>query len=261
MDALTWFGLFAVSLMLAFYAAEDFSPWFVLAFAGACLLASAYGFLQGAWPFGAVEAVWAVIAMRRWRLRLRSKSEAAPITAGGLPGMSERVLLGRITGAHGLKGEVKIATFTAAPEDLATYGPLSSADGTRVFEIASLRGSGGAAVIARLLGVADRSSAESLCGTELFVARVVLPPASADEYYHSDLIGLTAISPDGETLGQIVAVQNYGAGDLLELRPVSGRQTELIPFEYAHVPKVDLEEGRLTIVKPVYVQAESTETE
>jgi hypothetical protein len=81
-DALSWFGLLAVSLMLAFYAAEDFSPWFVLAFAGACLLASLYGFLQGAWPFGAVEAVWAALAVRRWRLRVRAQSEAKRMTAG-----------------------------------------------------------------------------------------------------------------------------------------------------------------------------------
>jgi hypothetical protein len=82
MDALTWFGLFAVSLMLAFYAAEELSPWFVLAFAGACLLASLYGFLQGAWPFGAVEAVWAAIAVHRWRLRVKAQDEAALIAAG-----------------------------------------------------------------------------------------------------------------------------------------------------------------------------------
>jgi hypothetical protein len=82
MDALSWFGLFAVSLMLAFYAAEDLSPWFVLAFSGACLLASLYGFLQGAWPFGAVEAVWAALAVHRWRLRVKAQNEAKLVTAG-----------------------------------------------------------------------------------------------------------------------------------------------------------------------------------
>ena len=85
MDALTWFGFFAVSLMLVLYAVEDRSPWFVLGFAGACLLASAYGFLQGAWPFGAVEAIWAVVALRRWRLRVRHQAEARRIEEGGLP--------------------------------------------------------------------------------------------------------------------------------------------------------------------------------
>jgi hypothetical protein len=86
MDALSWFGLLAVSLMLAFYAAEDISPWFVLAFAGSCLLASLYGFLQGAWPFGAVEAVWAALAVRRWKLRVWAQSEAKSMTAGAKHG-------------------------------------------------------------------------------------------------------------------------------------------------------------------------------
>jgi 16S rRNA processing protein RimM len=174
--------------------------------------------------------------------------------------MSELVLIGRISSAHGLKGEVKIAAFTAEPEDIAAYGPLKSADGARIFEIASLRGAGGGAVIARLHGVADRNAAEQLKGTELYVARAVLPPAGDGEYYHSDLIGLTAVSPDGETLGEVIAVQNFGAGDLLELRPARGRQTELVPFESTHVPKVDLEAGRVTIVWPVYENSASTET-
>ncbi len=175
--------------------------------------------------------------------------------------MSERVLLGRISGAHGLKGEVKIATFTAEPEDVAAYGPLTSEDGTRKFEIASLRNAGGGAVIARLSGVTDRNGAEALRGTALYVERAALPPADEDEYYHSDLAGLTAVSAEGETLGEIVAVYNYGAGDLLELRLAGGRRTELIPFESAHVPKVDLEAGRITIIRPVYEDDKSTESE
>jgi 16S rRNA processing protein RimM len=175
--------------------------------------------------------------------------------------MSELILLGRISGAHGLKGEVKIAAFTAEPGDIAAYGPLKSADGTQVFEIASLRSAGSGAVIARLHGVQDRNAAERLRGTELYVARAALPPAEAGEYYHSDLIGLTAVSPDGETLGEVIAVQNFGAGDLLELRPARGRQTELIPFESAHVPKVDLDAGCVTIVWPVYENGRSAELE
>ena len=166
--------------------------------------------------------------------------------------MSELILIGRISGAHGLKGEVKIAAFTAEPEDIAAYGPLKTADGARRFEIASLRNAGGGAVIARLSGVADRNAAEQLRGTELYVARAALPPAGAEEYYHSDLIGLKAASPGGEILGEVIAVQNFGAGDLLELRRAKGRQTELIPFESTHVPKVDLEAGRVIIIWPVY---------
>jgi 16S rRNA processing protein RimM len=175
--------------------------------------------------------------------------------------MSELVLLGRISGAHGLKGEVKIAAFTAEPEDIAAYGPLTSADGSRIFEIASLRSAGGGAIIARLRGVSDRDAAEKLRGTELYVARASLPPPDAGEYYHSDLIGLTAVSPSGETLGEVTGVQNFGAGDLLELRVAKGRQTELVPFESTHVPHVDLEAGRVIIVRPVYENGEGTESE
>jgi 16S rRNA processing protein RimM len=173
----------------------------------------------------------------------------------------ERVLLGRITGAHGLKGEVKIAAFTAGPEDVAAYGPLTNADGTKSFEIASLRSAGGGSVIARLRGVADRNAAEALRGTELFVSREVLPAPGEDEYYHSDLIGLAAVSSAGEALGEIIAVHNYGAGDLLELRLPNSRKTELIPFESAYVPMVDLKVGCITIVKPAYERDESAEQE
>jgi 16S rRNA processing protein RimM len=175
--------------------------------------------------------------------------------------MSELVLLGRISGAHGLKGEVKIAAFTAEPEDITAYGPLKTANGARSFEIESLRRAGGSAVIARLRGVADRNAAEQLRGTELYIDRAALPPAAAEEYYHSDLIGLKAVSLDGETLGEVIAVQNFGAGDLLELRPARGRQTELIPFESAYVPKVDLEAGCVIIVWPIYENSVSAEME
>jgi 16S rRNA processing protein RimM len=175
--------------------------------------------------------------------------------------MSELILLGRISGAHGLKGEVKIAAFTAEPEDIAAYGPLRSQDGAWTFKIASLRSAGGGAVIARLHGVQDRNAAEQLKGMELYVARTSLPPAEAGEYYHSDLIGLTAVSPEGETLGEVTGVQNYGAGDLLELRPAPGRETDLVPFDSTHVPKVDVEAGRVTIVWPVYGKSGSAEIE
>jgi 16S rRNA processing protein RimM len=172
------------------------------------------------------------------------------------------VLLGRITGAHGLKGEVKIAAFTAQPEDISAYGALTNADGTRKFQIASLRGTSGGAVIARLRGVSTREEAEQLRGTDLFVSREALPePEASDEFYHSDLIGLEAISPDGETIGEVVAVYNFGAGDLLEVRFSKERYPELIPFESAHAPHVDVPGRRIMIVRPIYQQGEGPESE
>ncbi len=168
----------------------------------------------------------------------------------------ELVLLGRITDAHGLKGEVKIASYTARPEDIAAYGPLITADKVRRFEIASLRPGSRGVVIAQLSGVADRTAAEKLKGTELYVAREVLPAPDEDEFYHSDLIGLLAHSPSGETIGEVVAVHNFGAGDLLEIRVSGSSRTELIPFDAANVPKIDLQEGYVAVVLPSPESAE-----
>ncbi len=170
------------------------------------------------------------------------------------------VLLGRITGAHGLKGEVKIAAFTGDPQDIASYGALKNADGTRHFHLSALRSMKGGSVIARLRGVSDRDEAEKLRGTDLYVPRAALPPPeSEDEYYHSDLIGMEAVSPGGETIGEVIAVHNFGAGDLLEVRFADERQPVLIPFENAHVPRVDIAARQVTVVRPVYEQDESAE--
>jgi 16S rRNA processing protein RimM len=169
----------------------------------------------------------------------------------------ERVLLGRITGAHGLKGEVKIATFTAVPEDIGSYGALTDATGARVFQIAAMRIVKGGSIVARIRGVTDRDEAEKLRGTDLYARRSALPPPEEDEFYYSDLVGLQAVSPEGETLGEIVGVQNYGAGDLLEVRFGKEREPVLIPFDGVHVPHVDIAAGRVTIVRPVYEEKPS----
>lgn len=160
------------------------------------------------------------------------------------------MLLGRIAGAHGIRGEVLIKSFTAAPEDIGAYGALSTADGSRAFEIASARPTPKGGVVARLVGISDRNAAEALKGTELYVARDRLPPPSDDEFYYADLVGMTAVTPDGATLGEIVAVQNFGAGDLLEVRLAGKAKTELLPFTDAVVPNVDVAARRVTVVLP-----------
>jgi len=171
-----------------------------------------------------------------------------------------KVLLGRIGGAHGLRGEVKIATFTAAPEDITAYGPLTSADGTRTFTITGMRAASGGSVIARLKGVADRTQAEALNGVELFVSRDALPPPDDDdEFYYSDLIGLAAVSPDGAVVGKVIAVHNFGAGDLIEVRFDGERQPVMIPFDNAHVPHVDIGAGRVTVIRPAFESGEEGE--
>lgn len=160
---------------------------------------------------------------------------------------ARRVLLGRITGVHGLKGEVVVHSFTGAPEDIAAYGELHAGKGERTVALTVVRVAE-KGVIARVAGISDRTAAEALKGTELWVDRERLPVVEEGEYYHADLIGLAAVSPEGARLGEIVAVQNYGAGDLLEVRLTGKRQTELVPFQDAFVPEVDIEAGRVVVV-------------
>ena len=170
--------------------------------------------------------------------------------------MAERrtVVVAQIGAAHGIKGEVRLKPFTDVPGDVAAYGPLTAPDG-RVFEIVSVRPAAGSSpgmLVARLKGIEDRNAAEALNGLELSVPQERLPAPAEDEYYHADLIGLDAVSEDGTFLGTIVAVPNYGAGDLLEIAPKRG-ESLLIPFTAAFVPRVDVKAGRVVVVPPTFV--------
>ena len=164
-------------------------------------------------------------------------------------GKPRRVLLGRIAGAHGIRGEVLIKTFTQAPEDIGAYGPLSDAEGKRTFVVNSTRVTQ-KGVVTRLTGVDDRDTAEALRGVELYVDRERLAETGEDEFYHADLVGLSAMTPSGETLGTIIAVHDFGAGDLLEIRLTGAGKTELIPFTDDVVPEVDIAAGRAVVVMP-----------
>jgi len=164
--------------------------------------------------------------------------------------MTDRILLGIITGAHGIRGDAIVRSYAEAPEDVAAYGPLSDEAGTRRFKLKVLRVTPKGAVIVRIAGVSDRDAAEALRGTGLYVARDKLPATDEGEFYHADLVGLAAVAPDGTLLGEIVDVANYGAGDLLEIRITGRRDTELVPFNDTFVPAVDLAGRRATIVLP-----------
>jgi 16S rRNA processing protein RimM len=166
-----------------------------------------------------------------------------------LPAKPDRVLLGEIGRPQGLQGEVRIRSFTAEPAAIADYGPLEDETGMWVFEIESLRVTA-KALTARLKGVESRDQAEALTGTKLFVPRSRLPEREEDEWYHSDLIGLAALAPDGATIGTVIAVHNFGAGDLLEIGPPGGGATVLMPFTRETVPEVDVEGGWLRIAPP-----------
>ena len=168
--------------------------------------------------------------------------------------MTKRVLLGRIGAAHSMRGEVVVTSFAARPLDLAGYGPLTDASGKRQFEIVKLR-QAGKGLIARLKGIEDRTAAEALRGTELYVERGRLPAPAADDFYLADLIGLLAVTADGLEVGEVIDVPNYGGGDLIEIRPAAGGETILLPFTRAHVPSVDIAGGKLLVVPPVLVEA------
>jgi len=169
----------------------------------------------------------------------------------------QRILLGRIAGAHGIRGEVVIHAYTGVPEDIGAYGPLSNADGGRSFTITSARATA-KGVVACIKGVADRNAAEALKGVELYVDRARLPAAAEGEYYHADLIGLAAVDAGGQPIGEIVAVQNFGAGDLLEIRLAGSHQTEFVSFTEATVPQVDIAAGRVVVVMPAADETDET---
>ena len=162
------------------------------------------------------------------------------------------ILLGLITGVHGIRGDVIVRTYTGDPANISAYGPLTDKSGARPLTLSVVRVSG-KGVVARAKGVSDRNAAELLKGRELYVARAKLPKTDAAEYYHADLIGLNAVTPVGEAIGHIIAVQNYGAGDLLEIRMTAGGDTAFVPFTDACVPEVDLSVGRVTVVMPEMV--------
>ena len=166
-----------------------------------------------------------------------------------------RILLGRITGAHGIRGDVIVHSFAAVPENIEAYGALSDASGAREIKL-EIIGSTGKGLIARVAGVTDRNAAEALRGTELYVARSKLPPADDSEYYHADLIGLAAVAPDGTVIGEVVAIENFGAGDLIEVRLSGKTSTELVPFSAACVPEVDIVGRRVVIVLPAVSEDE-----
>ncbi|WP_062226920.1 ribosome maturation factor RimM [Aureimonas frigidaquae] len=159
---------------------------------------------------------------------------------------TEPVLLGVIGGAHGIRGECRVKSYTEDPEDLGAYGPLKDARG-RVFTVLSARLQKNVVVV-RFREVTDRNAAEALNGTELFIDRAHLPD-DGEDFYQADLIGLDARSTEGELLGEIIAFHNFGAGDILEIRSAAGG-TVMIPFTQAAVPDIDLELGAIT-VEPV----------
>ena len=167
--------------------------------------------------------------------------------------MQRDVLLAVVLDAHGLKGEVKVKTFTAAPEKLGAYGPLHALDG-RLFTVTALRASREGEAVAGFAEIKDRTAAEALKGTELFVTRARLPEPEGGAFYYADLIGLEARDNEGRRIGKVLSVQNYGAGDVLVIAGDSGDEI-LIAFTKDNVPEIDIKGGRLIVAVPDEVDA------
>ncbi len=171
--------------------------------------------------------------------------------------MSEaRLCVGVIVGAHGVRGDLRVKSFTDNPEDLVSYGPLTDVAGTREFRLRVLGGGRGVLRV-HMDGVDDRDAAEALAGIELYVARNQLPTPEPDEFYHADLIGLRAELPDGSLFGTVRALHDFGAGDVIEIALAAGG-TVVLPFTRATVPAIDVAAGRVVIEPPQELVARET---
>ena len=167
----------------------------------------------------------------------------------GPDGNKELVLVGEIGAAQGLKGEVRLRSYTQDPADIAAYGPLQDEAGAMTIEIERVRVTP-KALIARIKGVTTREGAEALNGLKLYVSRAALPAEDEDEWYVADLIGLEAVDADGTPIGTVVGVHNFGASDIIEVAPKDGTATLLVAFTDSSVPDVDLQAGRLVLIPP-----------
>ena len=167
------------------------------------------------------------------------------------------IFVAQVGAAHGVRGEVKVTTFTADPMALADYKTLLRQDGSPALAIASARPAKGG-IVARLKGVADRNAAEALRGLKLYIPRDSLPEPEEDEFYLADLIGLFVETAEGEALGTVKAVQDFGAGDLLEIQPRAGA-TWWLPFTRQAVPEVRLAQGKLIAAPPATIEADPDE--
>jgi 16S rRNA processing protein RimM len=167
------------------------------------------------------------------------------------------VLLGRFGAPHGVRGEIRLQSFTGDPLAIATYGPLTDKSGARSVTLFSVRPQGKDMLVAKVAGVSDRTGAEALTGLELYIAREKLPaPEDVDEFYLADLVGLRAQTRAGAELGRVIAVRNFGAGDILEVAPVAGGETLMFPFTKAVVPIISITERRVVIEPPEEIEGD-----
>ncbi|EBA17261.1 16S rRNA processing protein RimM [Roseobacter sp. SK209-2-6] len=163
--------------------------------------------------------------------------------------MSELICVGAIAGSYGVRGEVRLKSFCAVPEEIEAYSPLSSEDGSQSYSLTLTRAIKGG-FSGYLGGVETKEQADAIKGLKLFAPRDRLPSLPSDEYYYADLVGMEVYDTGGVLLGTVKSVQNHGASDLLELQGEAIKGTALLPFTMAAVPTVDLEQGRIIADPP-----------
>lgn len=172
-----------------------------------------------------------------------------------------RACLGAFAGAHGVRGDAKIRTFTETPDGVAAYGPVETEDGARRFTLTIRKKLTDGVVIVSAPEIASREDAESLKGARLYVDRDALPAPEEDDFYLDDLVGLKAVDETGAPFGTVVAVYNFGAGDLLELKDIPGvKGVRLVPFTKEAVPAVDLAGGALVVAQAAVATDDAGET-
>lgn len=165
------------------------------------------------------------------------------------PGKNDRICVGVIGAPHGVRGLVRVKSFTETPEDVAAYGPLSDQRGKQI--VLTVTGHAKNMIVCRVDGVTDRDAAEAIKGERLYVARSALPPTeNTDEFYHADLIGLSVETADGEQVGSVRAVHDFGAGDVLEVIVAEDSRAVVLPFTREVVPEIDIAGRRIVVTPP-----------
>ncbi|WP_246731667.1 ribosome maturation factor RimM [Methylocapsa sp. S129] len=178
-----------------------------------------------------------------------------------MPASDRLIPLGIFGAPHGVRGELRVKSYAQDPKAIGAYGDLTDKAGARTFKFAALRLLKDDMLVVRLAGMGSREEAEKLTGVELFARRAQLPPPSDDEFYHDDLVGLEALTREGEMLGRVIALRNFGAGDILEIAPAAGGETLLLPFTKAVAVEVDFDKGRIIIVPPHEIEGEPRQEE
>ena len=173
--------------------------------------------------------------------------------------MEKRVCIGKIVAAHGIRGEVKVQSYTKSPLNVAAYGVVENKDASRTFQLKVL-GMISSNVRVKIQGVDDRNTAESLIGTEFYVKRSVLPQLEEEEYYQTDIIGLDVCLHSADNkIGVVAGFCNYGAGEIIEIKLDGRKETELLPFNRQYVPQIDIEHGYIIVSAAEMIFAQDEE--